>query len=210
MSNFNRPDWELRYNIFDKFALKDQKNYYLKVVANNRIASMQVIQLRALFAFLTGFSAALAGLIVQTTFVDSATCGSIAAEAGTLPSFCTGMKAFTMLLAIFAVVFPAVGTMFSSLSDLYQWDKLNDIYKVSLENLELADTLSPSDNIPESESSIYEASVRAFVAGTLDVMADESSQWGQSIRTPEAMEKFVEEAKAKSAAASSGSVDLPS
>ena len=209
MADFNRTDWELRYELFDRFALKDQKNYYQKVIGNNRKAAMQVNQLRAIFAFLTGFSAALAGLIMQTTFVDSASCGALAAQAGTLPSYCDGMKGLTMLLAVFAVVFPAVGTMFSSLSDLYQWDKLNDIYNVSLENLELSDALSPSEKIPENEPEIYAASVRAFVAGTLDVMADESSQWGQSIRTPEQMEKFLEDAKAKSQQVSSGDIDLP-
>ncbi len=44
----DRKDLELRYHLFDQFALKDQKNYYEKVIRDNRRAAVQVTRYRAL------------------------------------------------------------------------------------------------------------------------------------------------------------------
>lgn len=189
-----RQELEARYRVFDRFAVKDQKRYYEKTIRNNRKAGVQINRFRAMFAFLTGLCAALAGLIVQTTFVDSATCGALAENP---PGSCDFLSGLAMFLAVMAVALPAVGTFFSTLGDLYQWDKMTSIYDAALENLEVADSLSPSEKIPEAEVEVYEASVMAFAEGTLNVMRDETAQWGQSIRTPAQIEEFLAKARAK-------------
>ena len=183
-----RQELETRYRIFDHFALKDQKGYYKHAIEQNRQAGRQISHYRALFAFLTGLCAALAGLIAQTTFVESAPCWSDAVDK---PAHCGAVGALATILAILAVVLPAVGTIFSTLADLFQWDKLTSIYSDALENLEVADALSPSENIPVEQVGIYLASVRAFAEGSLNVMRDETAQWGQSIRTPSQIEEFI-------------------
>lgn len=189
-----RQELEARYKLFDKFAVKDQKAYYEKTIQKNRRAGVQINRYRAGFAFLTGLCSALVGLIVQTTFVDSATCGTLAQSP---PGSCDFLSAFAMFLAVMAVVLPAIGTFFSTLGDLYQWDKMTSIYDAALENLEVADSLSPSEKIPENETEVYEASVMAFAEGTLNVMRDETAQWGQSIRTPAQIEEFLAKAQKK-------------
>ncbi len=166
----SREDLKLRYRLFDKFAVKDQKNYYRKTVADNRRSAIQVNQLRAIFALLSGLSAALAGLLSQIW--DASPVGL-----------------FVQFLAVLAVVMPAVGAIFNTLADLYQWDKLTTIYDSALENMEAADALSPSAKITEDD--LYEARLHAFAEGALMVMNDETAQWGQSIRTPEQIETFV-------------------
>lgn len=166
----SREDLKARYRIFDKFAVKDQKNYYRRTVAENRRSAVQVNQLRATFALLSGLSAALAGLLSQIW--DGSSVG-----------------AFVQFLAVMAVVMPAVGAIFNTLADLYQWDKLTSIYDSALENMEAADALSPSDKITEND--LYEARLHAFAEGALMVMNDETAQWGQSIRTPDQIEAFV-------------------
>jgi hypothetical protein len=130
-----------------------------------------------LFAFLTGLSSALAGLIV-------------AAE-GNLQDTSAVIQTIVVILAIGAVVLPAIGGAFSTLADLYQWDKLNEIFETALYNMEEADALSPKDAMEEDMT--YRASMRAFSEGTLQVMSDETSQWGQSIRTPKQLEEFIRE-----------------
>ena len=188
---------QARYRLFDQFALKDQKVYYERTIEKNRKAGAQVNQYRALFAFLTGLCAALAGLVAQSMLVDSATCGI-----GDAPGYCNAVEGFAILLAIFAIVFPAFGTFFSTLSDLFQWDKLTSIYQASLDNLEVADSLSPSENIPPEDFPIYKASVYAFAEGALNVMRDETAQWGQAVRTPAQLEEFIAKEREKAAQAS--------
>lgn len=187
-----RKDLEARARLFDQFALKDQKNYYQNTIATNRKAGAGAHFWRAMFAFLTGFFAALAGLMAQTLFVDSAACGTLAEN---LPGYCTAAEWFGTFLAVGAVLLPGVGVIFSTLADLYQWDKLTAIYEAALENLEVADSLSPPDKIPESEMDVYAASVQAFAEGALNVMRDETAQWGQSIRTPAQIEAFLAAAR---------------
>lgn len=188
--DLNRADMKARTEMFDRFALKDQKKYYQASIKNSRLAAQQVNRYRALFALLTGLAAALAGLIVQSSFVDGTVC------AGADPaSYCGGLEGFVSFLAVAAVVLPALGGAFSTLADLYQWDKLIQIYETASYNLEDADALSPKDQMETDV--IYRASMRAFVEGTLQVMTDETSQWGQSIRRPQQLEDFIEEEQRK-------------
>jgi hypothetical protein len=58
-------------------------------------------------------------------------------------------------------------------------------------------TMNPESHFYIERGEVYQASVRAVVEGTLSVMADVSAQWVQSIRTPIALEKFVEEERYK-------------
>ena len=177
----DRSDMEARYRLFDEFALRDQKTYYERTIYKNRKAAAQVNFLRASFALLTGISAALAGLIVALEGTDQDLTGTALAIAG--------------IAAILSVVLPALGGVFSTLADLYQWDKLNSIFESALENLEVADALSPSDKIEDNV--VYRASTRAYAEGALTVMSDETAQWGQSIRTPSQIDQFVAEERAK-------------
>ena len=174
---FDRLDMAARSELFDRFALKDQKSYYKYALKNHRTAATQINRIRALLALLTGLSAALAGLLVQASDDPSA--------------FNPTMQFIVGALSILAVVLPALGGAFSTLADLYQWDKLISIYETALLNLEEADALSPSQEM--ETDTIYRASMRAFAEGTLQVMSDETAQWGQSIRTPRQLEEFIKD-----------------
>jgi hypothetical protein len=168
-----RTDLKARYELFDKFALKDQKNYYQVTVGRYRAASSQVNRLRAGLAFMTGFSAAAAGLLVQS-----------------------GTAQLEWLIGIFtvaAIVLPAFGALFSMLADLYQWDRLITIYDAARENIEVADAQSPEDVI--ADDIMYRAALMAYAEGTLSVMSDETAQWGQAIRTPAQLEKYLDDAR---------------
>jgi hypothetical protein len=169
--DMEREALRARYLVFDKFAVKDQKNYYQATVENYKQSARQVNFWRALFAFATGFVAAAAGVIAQ---------GADSTFAGILVT----------IFAVLAVVLPAIGAVFNSLADLYQWDKLSSIYQSALENLEVADSLSPVDEIQEDQT--YRGAARSFAEGAISVMRDETAQWGQSIRTPEELQAFVE------------------
>jgi hypothetical protein len=85
------------------------------------------------------------------------------------------------------------------LADLYQWDRLVTVYSAALENIEVADARSPD---PEMDDLSYRAALNAYMDGTLSVMRDESAQWGQLIRTPAQIEKFLQDQVAKAEAAS--------
>lgn len=192
MANFTRADMEARYLLFNEFALGDQRKYYQSTLKKYRAAASQVNRLRALFAFLTGFSAAAAGLIVQTNFVDGAQCRPPGFVQGVteLPPECSGLSFLVYVFITLGVVMPALGAFFNTLADLYQWDRMIQIYDAALENIEVADAQSP---VPEMDDLVYRASARAFVEGTLVVMSDETAQWGQAIRTPIQLEQFIED-----------------
>jgi hypothetical protein len=177
--------WQAVYVLFQKFALDDQRNYYRLAVKRYRKASSQVNLLRAIFALITGASSALAGLIValyMTQGTDGTTCVA-AAEA-----FCPALRYLVVFLAITAVVAPAVGAAFTTLADLYQWDRLTSIYDSALDNLEVADAQSPFLGMGELK---YRAALRAYAEGALDVMKDETAQWGQIAKPPQRLDKFI-------------------
>lgn len=169
----NRADLKVRYEVFDKFALNDQRNYYKSTVARYREATSQVNRLRALLAFLTGFSAAAAGWLGRP-------------EA-------TGQEWILSILVIAAIVLPAFGALFTMLADLYQWDRLITIYDKAQESIEVADAQNPDDSIADDIT--YRAAFMAYTEGTLSVMSDEAAQWGQAIRTPAQIEKYLEDAR---------------
>lgn len=189
----SRDDLEARYQVFDYFALQDQRNYYKSTAAKNRLAATQVNRFRALMALLTGFSAAAAGLLVQALFINSGQCA--AGAPNEFSSLCSMMRFLVVLFAIAAVVLPVFGASFGTLADLFQWDRLITIYDTALENIEVADAQSPSGKI--TDEIIYRAAFNAYVEGTLSVMSDETAQWGQAIRTPPQLEQYIDEARRK-------------
>ncbi|MDX1992685.1 MAG: hypothetical protein SF029_09855 [bacterium] len=183
----NRKELETRYALFNQFALQDQKKYYKKALGENRKAAAQVNRLRAFMGLMTGVSAAIAGFIVQTQFLGKNSCSATL----NVPDDCVAWRTAVVILTVMAVVLPAIAALFSTLADLYQWDKLIAIYRSAMENLEVADAQSPHPQT--SDDLIFRASYRAFVEGTLNVMSDETAQWGQSIRTPQQVEHFITE-----------------
>jgi hypothetical protein len=232
----NTPDtrtvWYTRYRVFEEFALKDQRRYYQARQRLYHKAASQVNILRALAAFLTGLSAAAAGLIVtyflapgalnndgacyilsqDQTIVErmavidpdfemppapeldertTETPEQREARLAALEGECEGWRRLARVFMVLAVVAPALGGAFTSLADLYQWDRLTGIYEGAEENLEVADAQSPLDGM--ENDTLYTASVRATVEGTLDVMNDETAQWGQSIRTPRQVDEFLKD-----------------
>jgi hypothetical protein len=185
-----RKDLETRYLIFQKFALEDQKSYYKSIAQHHRAAASQVNGLRATLALLTGLAAAAAALIVQAYFVPGAICYvNEANPTASFPWYCGVAQQLTGVFIIASITLPAFGAMFGTLADLYQWDRLIMIYKNALQNIEVADAQSPDTTIPDDLT--YHAAYMAYAEGTLSVMNDETAQWGQGIRTPEQLEKFL-------------------
>ncbi len=188
-----RKQMEALYHIFNNFTLNDQRNYYRATLDRYRKSAAQVNTIRALLSLLTGLASALAGLIVQSIFVSGACAPNAFPTISGNTDYCSNIKLAVSLLMVIAVVAPALGGAFGTLADLFQWDRLVTIYDVSLENIEVADASSPDT---EMDDMTYWASLRAFTEGTLNVMRDETAQWGQLIRTPEQVEKFIASARA--------------
>jgi len=189
MQPMSRKDMEARYKLFEKFALDDQRNYYKRTIEKHHKAADQVNKIRASVALATAVCAALVGLISTFYFsgVDPV-CSLPLGENATTQ--CTAIYYLTFFLIVLAIGLPALGGFFNSLADLFQWDRLISIYESAVENIEVADARSPD---PEMSDLQYRASLRAFAEGTLQVMSDETAQWGQSIRTPPDLEEFVEQ-----------------
>lgn len=183
--NFDRSDWRARYKLFDKFALNDQRNYYNTTRDRYRIAAAQVNRIRATLALFTGICSALAGTLVLVAFQEGGQCDA--------PDACLPLRAVVVLLTVLSVVLPAIAALFNTLADLYQWDRVMEVYDAASQTIEVADALSPLDDDPDDTS--YRAALQAYAEGTLSVMADETAQWGQSIRTPKQLEEFVAKAR---------------
>jgi hypothetical protein len=178
-----------------EFAFNDQHRYYEHRIQRNRTAGREVNRIRAFFAFLTGMSSALAGLIItsiqQPCASASGLCNTAQSLAPLLP-----------LLPLISVIAPALGAGFTTLADLFQWDRTLALYKTALDNLEVADALSPVPD-PTMTNERFLADMRSYAAGTLKVMRDESGQWGDLITTPRQLQNFVNNAMAASAASQS-------
>jgi hypothetical protein len=197
MAEKSRAEIKARYELFDRHALKDQRWYYQETIERHGKALVQVNFIRATLALSTGVAAGLAAVIQQSAFVGSGACSveSIADNKGLVPLHCTTYQVIILLCVVLSVVLPALGAFFNSLMDLYQWDRLVGVYESAVENINVADALSPDDS--QSKEG-YVKSYKDYIEGTLQVMSDETAQWGQSIRTPRATEKFLEEARLRS------------
>jgi hypothetical protein len=186
MDELDRNRMEAIYRIFDKFALEDTRVFYKDTIQRHRRAAAQVNFIRAFAAFLAGFSAALVGLIVQSVYVSGSAC--LAPVAPDQMGYCQFINVVIVILMVLAIVSPAVGGAFSTLADLYQWDRQISLYDESLKNLAVADARSPD---PEMDDATYRAALKAYSLGSLTVMYDEAAQWGQMIRTPVQIEEFI-------------------
>lgn len=221
---------EAAYRVFQRFALEDQRAYYQSAVTRFRKAAEQVNRYRALFALVTGIASALAGLLVAGyltpgSFANNGECAALSApnamiqeepdpveevqgiapllDARERPYYCRTLESAIVILTILAIVAPAISAAFTTLADLYQWDRLVSTFESALENLEVADAQSPLPQMTEIE---YKASLRAYAEGALAVMRDETAQWGQIAQPPQQLEKFLEEERLK-AERSGGSAD---
>jgi hypothetical protein len=174
MSQLSREHMNALCDIFDTFALKDQDSFYRSAVERYGKAASQVNFIRALFTFLGGLASALVIL---------------AAQGEGWPS------EIKTALIIVAVVSPALGVAFNTLADVYQWDRLVRIYEDSRKSLVVADAQSPTDKIKDDVE--YRGYTDAFVEATLQVMREETSQWGQLIQPPQQTEQFIERAKVR-------------
>lgn len=192
MANLTRKDLEARYILFEYFALRDQRNYYQRTINKYDVSAGQVNRIRASISLATGFSAAFAGLLAAIWFTTGSYC-----YLDSTADWCSEASIAVNTLIILSVALPALGGFFNTLADLFQWDKQISIYQNALENIEVADAHSP---LGEMDDEHFLASMLAYTEGTLQVMSDESTQWGQSIRTPKGIQAYIDEAKEKAAA----------
>lgn len=187
MARLNRKQMESIYKLFNQFALEDQRSYYIRTIDRYRRASIFVTQLRAGFALLTGIAAAFVGLVVAINPGQCVTNTPEGADCGT--------TTITLIIAlVITVVAPAVGSAFTTLSDLYQWDRMIALYESALENLEVADAQSPIEGMGED---VYRAAFFTYAEGTLEVMNDETAQWGQLTKPPAQLTQFIAEQEEK-------------
>jgi hypothetical protein len=223
-------DLAAAYKLFQKFALGDQESYYKSAVKRYRKAGEQANQLRAFFAFLAGVSAALAGLLVAAylvpgAFANDGICAELPQSTAvfesteenitianappdappTRPTYCLAIEIGVGFLTVLAIIAPVIGAGFTTLADLYQWDRLVTIYDAALENITVADAQSPLD---EMDDITYRAALRAYAEGTLSVMRDETAQWGQLIKTPPQLDEFLDEERVKAAKVNGSADDL--
>lgn len=210
MSAFTRDDMRARVRLFEKAVLQDQRSYYQSAIYRHHRSAIWVNRLRALFALLAGIASALAGFIVSDAVArgtfDACDLRGLAAVAqiettADTPAPASNTDCFTIdvlvpLLMGVAVVAPALGAGFTTLADLYQWERLTSIYNNALENLEMADAQSPIEEMDDIE---YGAAMTAFAEGTLNVMADETAQWGQLVKTPEDLQVYIDRARQRAA-----------
>ncbi len=186
MAKLNRVQMKAIYKLFNQFALEDQRTYYIRTIDRYRRAAILVTQLRAGFALLTGVAAAFVGLMVA---VNPGQCVS-----GTPTGDCTSTQILLFIALLVTVVAPAIGSAFTTLADLYQWDRMTALYESALENLDVADAQSPMDEMGEE---VYRASFTIYAEGTLEVMNDETAQWGQLTKPPQQLAQFIEEQEEK-------------
>jgi len=206
MGDFSREDLRARYHLFDRFALEDQRQYYKVTTKRHERASGQVNRLRAMISLITGLASALAGVIAGVYYIDGGACSVNTLPAGEiLPSWCGGIQAVVIGTIIISIALPAIGGFFNTLADLYQWDKLTNIYNSAVKNINVADALSPDDESPDEE---YIAHLYAYVEGTLQVMSDETAQWGQNIREPQVTTQFIQQAEVRAAHMRNNFADL--
>jgi hypothetical protein len=170
---FSRKEMVARYHLMNKYVLEDQRSYYDRAIEKNKASASGVNILRSSFTLAAGITSALIAFLPVS--------------AGDYPLLIGG-------LVVVSVIAPTFGSAFSTLADLYQWERLISIYETARRSLAIADSLSPMEEMPDD---IYLASLDAFSESTLRVMRDESAQWGQVIKTPERLKEYVENVQQK-------------
>ncbi len=222
--NTQRKYLEAIYPVFQHFALEDQRTYYEQAVRKYRKSGEQVNRLRAAFALFAGIASALialvvAGYLAPSSFANGGLCAALPQDGALIqavsetlpasdavrPTYCRMLEVGIAVLTIIAIVAPAIGAGLTTLSDLYQWDRLASIYESAMENLEVADAQSP---LPEMDEIEFKASLRAYAESALAVMRDETAQWGQVAQPPQQVEQFIEEERQKAALVNGSADDL--
>jgi hypothetical protein len=158
--------------IFERFALKDQQAYYKDTLEKNRESAQQVNIYRATLALAGGIASALVGVL--------AAMGN------------TGGLELSLLVSI-AIIAPALGAALASLNTLFQWERLATVYHDAFRSLHVTDALSPPDDIQKDED--YHMYFQAFVDATLEVMHEETGQFGNLIKSPEQTNEFLRRAR---------------
>lgn len=170
----DRHHMEILCDIFDKFALKDQESYYERAVTKNRRSAKEVKQLQAFFALLGGVASALIGLLEATD----------------------NSSDYTIIpLVVIAVVAPGIGATFGSLISLFQWDRLMTVYDSTYKSILVADAMSPRPNVEQDAD--YYTQMLAFVDSSLDIMQEETGQFGSLTRSSQQIEEFVKKSTAR-------------
>lgn len=189
----NRKDMEARYRLFDHFALSDQRTYYKRKTDDFRTSRLQVNRWRAGSSLATVVTTSMTAVLAPQAFNDACIASGE----------CFQLQLVVGLLAALSIIFPAIGGFFGALLSLYQWDKFVHIYSSADENLEVADAhMNNIETIPDDERFI--GSYLAYTEGTLDVMASETAQWGQTVKTPAQIEAFIERQASLAAKSSRG------
>ena len=201
MAKLSREHMRAVHSVFQYFALEDQRAYYARTIERSRSAARRTSQLRAGFSLLTGIASAFVGLLVAF-YREQCFVGVPPADGD-----CTTVVTIVNIALVVAVVAPALGSAFTTLNDLYQWDRAIAIYESALENIEVADAQSPDE---EMDDEMYEKALRAYAEGALAVKNDETAQWGQLIRPPQQLETFIAQAQTQVARAQSEATGTPS
>lgn len=183
-----------QFAIFQARGLRDQQAFYRRALDKYNRASDQVNRLRALLGLITGLVAGFSGLIVAINLGNAKSCLANNASLIANPADCGLTRTLVLFLMFISVVAPALAAALNILNDLYQWNRLIEIYTTAVENIEVAEANQPKDKM---DVATYRAYLRAYSQGTLRVMADETAQWGQMIRKPEGTAKFLDEALQK-------------
>ena len=170
----DRKHMEILCDIFDKFSLKDQENYYEVAVEKNRLSAKEVKYLQAFFAFLGGLASAIIGLLEATD---------------------NSSDELIIPLVIIAVIAPGIGATFGSLISLFQWDRLMAVYDDTLKSILVADAMSPRPSIKEDAD--YYTQMLAFVDASLDIMREETGQFGSMIRSSQQIDEFLKKSTAR-------------
>ena len=190
-----RTNSEARYDVFQRFIFEDQRDYYVNKVRRNQRAAGQVNNWHALFALLAGSSSALAALLLAIGIKPPAeTCTVVL-----LGWNCDTWSHILVALPFLSVVFPALAAAFGTLADLYQWDRLESIYEATGKSLKKVHASAPRHHTADAD---YQTWVETYAMSVLAVMSAEATQWGQEIKTPEALEKFKTDMEARARAAS--------
>jgi hypothetical protein len=172
----SRNRMEVLNQIFDELALKDQQAYYRKKIDRNRRAAGQVNMLRAGAAFVGGVASAAIALVAAN-----------GTNGGTLID----------ILVLLAVISPGIGAAFASLNSIFEWDRLVAVYKKALESIYLTDAVSP---IVSMDDMTYFTHLRAYSDAALDVMREETGQFGNLVRSSQQIQDFLEKSRQRAEA----------
>jgi hypothetical protein len=158
--------------IFDKFCVDDQRKYYATKEQQYREAMRGATWIRAGMALITGLASAL------VVFLADGNDANIHA---------------LRVLVIIAIIAPAIAAGFNTLADLYQWQRMYTTFGNAFESMAKAAGQEPVRG--HQDPIRLRALLDLYVSTTLNIMGDETNQWGQLIREPEEIEQYLTKAQ---------------